>query len=254
MGDPAFREPREPDLSPDVVLSELHNRARDRQSDIMDCLGQKARRNPNAALELVILAAARYRRLGPLYDDAPRRSVLHDRLMVLRSAVRTASELLSSGDTWLFAALSVGGLSEKEARGLNSGSVSKIQTTLGDLRHAAEAALKTLQLSGAAGGQKPMRGPKQLLALDCAVIFEKYRPGEIEKPKGRGPGFRPFVQIVGEVATGDEWPSVRTAIRDARAAVRAGRAIPPTSISPTDAFDPLCYFRNQLKGLASQGC
>jgi hypothetical protein len=203
-------------------------------------------------LEQVILAAARYRWLVPIYQSAPTRKVLHDRLTALRGAAAMVNELLNSLDTWLFAALSVGGLSDKEVRALNAGSTSEFAITLGSILQATEATLKMLQISGPAGGQKTMRGPKQLLALDCAAIFEKYRRSEIEKPIGRGPGYRPFVQIVGEVATGDQWPSVRTSIRDARAALRDGRATQPARISPADAFDPLSNFRDQLLALASQ--
>jgi hypothetical protein len=250
LADPASQGPRRPDLVSDELWSELRSRAHERRTEIFECLGPQARRDPDAALEQVILVARRYRWFAALFDSAPSRKILRDRLIALQGAVRTASDLLNSRDTWLFAALSCGGLSENEARALDRGSESNLQIGVASLGQAAEAALKMVQLSGPASGQKPMLGPKQLLALDCGAIFEKYRPGEVKKPKGRGPGYPPFVEIVGEIATGGEWSGARTPIRDARAALRDGRAVQPTSISPANAFDWLSCFRDQLKALS----
>jgi hypothetical protein len=233
------------------MLSKLEGRARQLQSEIVGCLRQEAARDPDSAVDYVVLAAARYRRFAELYEEAPKRSTLHHRLSGLVGALKTTRELLDSDDTWLLAALSLGGWSEVEVRALERGSSSRVQAMLCELEKATEAALATLPLSGPAGGQKVVaEGPKQALVLDCAAIFEKYRPGEIAKPKGRGAVFRDFVRIVNTVATGDRDARLRRAIREARAAVQNGRAVQPEAAALLRAFDPLDEFRQHLKVLA----
>src|SRR5262249_24379827 len=148
LADPASHGPHRPDLVSDALWLELRSRAHERRTEIFECLRQKVRRPPDAALEQVTLAAGRYRWFARLYGGAPTRRVLHDRLSALGQAVSTASALLNSRDTWLMAALSLGGLRDKEARALSSGSASKLEMALGDLGQAVETALETLQLTG----------------------------------------------------------------------------------------------------------
>jgi hypothetical protein len=240
---------RRQDFLPEALVSELRARAGERRSEILECLGQEARSDPDEAIGYVILAAARYRRFAQLYEEAPTRTALRHRLIAVLNALRTARELLDSEDTCLLAALSLGGWSEAEVRALQRGCASKVQETLHGLEKATHAALAALPLSGRAGGQKVMEGPKQRLVLDCAAIFEKYRPGEIREPKRRGAGFRDFVRIVHTVATGDPRERLRRAIREAREAVQDGRAIQPETSALAKAFDPLDEFRQQLTRL-----
>jgi hypothetical protein len=83
-----------PDLLSDAFLSELGERARNRQSDIMECLGGKARSKSDGAFIDVVVAAAKYRQFAALYESAPTRSFLRSRLMNLRRAVATARKIL----------------------------------------------------------------------------------------------------------------------------------------------------------------
>jgi hypothetical protein len=248
----------EPAVSPGEPCPELRSWAHERRSKILECLGREAHHDPDAAMEYVILVAARYRRFVFQYRDAPTRSALRAHLCALRDAVRTASGLLNSEDSWLLAALSLGGLLETEARALDRGSGSKIKAALRHLENATEAALKMLPLSGAAGGQKPMLSSAQTLVLDCAAIFEKYRPSEIERPRHRGAGFPIFVNTVYEIATGQVYEvatarqvALRRAIRNARAAVRERRVTQPAIGSATDESDLLSDLWGHLKTLVT---
>jgi hypothetical protein len=195
---------RRPDLLLDALLSELRERADERRSELMECLGQGARRDPGRALVDVILAAARYRQFAQLYQDTPTRRYLRSRLTKLRDAVKTASKILGSGDSFLLAALSLGGLAEEEARLLDLGFDSKVQAVLRKLEGAADEALSARWLTGPASGQKAWaEGPKTALVVRCARIFERYRPGEITRTVSKSRGFPAFVRIVYEIATGE---------------------------------------------------
>ena len=222
------RGPLRPALFSDAILSELRTRARPRQSEIMECLGQKARSDPDRVFLAVLVAAAEYRQFAALYESAPTRSFLRSRLTKLRDAVRTASKILSSGDRHLLAALSLGGLPEEEARSLDFGSGSKLQAILSALDSVAAEALALPGLTGPASAQKAWaEGPKTALAIHCARIFEEYRPGKVTRTESKSGGFPAFVRIVYEIATGETDVTLDRPIRDGIAAIRDNRDIKP---------------------------
>jgi hypothetical protein len=245
----ANRAPRRPDLLPDALLKELCERADERRSELMECLGQGARSDPGRALVDVIVAAARYREFAQLYQDAPTRSFLRSRLTKLRDAVKTAGGILFSGDSFLLAALSLSGLAEEEARVLDLGFGSKVQAMLSELEAAADAALALPGLTGPASGRKAWaEGPKTALVVRCARVFARYRPGEITRTESSSRGFPAFVRIVYEIATGED-ATLDRAIRDAIAAIRDDRDIKPASNPLRDALDPLEERRRHLRKL-----
>ena len=247
---PANRGPRRPHTSFDAALPELGKRARNRRSDIIECLGRKAISNPGDAFIAVIEAAWDYQRFAALYKSAPTRSFLRTRLTKLRDAVRTAGKLLGSGDGFLFAALSLGGLPEEEARILEFGSGSKLQAMLSELEGAANEALALPWLTGPASAQKAWaEGPKTALAIDCARIFERYQPGKVTRTVSKSGGFPAFVRIVYEVATGEVDATLERPIRDAIATIRDDRDIKPGSNPIREGFDPLEEFRRHLRKL-----
>jgi hypothetical protein len=216
----------------------------------MECLGQKARSDPDRAFVDVVIAAAKYQEFAALYENAPTRSFLRSRLTNLRKAVETARKILGSGDGYLLAALSLCGLPKEEARRLDSGSGSKLQAMLGLVERAADEALALPWLSGPAGGQRAWaEGPKRALVIRCARIFEEYRPGEVTRTERKSPGFSAFVRIVYELATGEAEATLDRAIRDALAAIRDDRDVKPASNPLRDAFDPLEQFRRHLRKL-----
>jgi hypothetical protein len=246
----ANRGPCKPDFLPDALLSELRERADERRSELIECLGQGVRSDPGCALVDVILAAARYHQFVQLYRDAPTRSFLRSRLTKLRDAVRTAGKILDSGDSFLLAALSLGGLTKDEPRALDLGFGSKVQAVFRELEGAADEALALTGLTGPASGQKSWaEGPKTALAIRCARIFEKYRPGEVTRTESKSGGFPAFVRIVYKVATGEMDATLDRAIRDAIAAIRDDRDIKPSSNPFRDAFDPLEELRRHLRKL-----
>ena len=247
---PANRGSHRPDISYDTLLPELRKRARNRESDITECLGQEARGNPDHAFIAVLEAAWSYRRFAALYESAPTRSFLRTRLTKLRDAVRTAGKVLGSGDGFLLAALSLGGLPEEEARNLRFGSGSKLQAMLSELEGAANEALALPWLTGPASAQKAWaEGPKTALAIDCARIFERYQPGKVTRTVSKSGGFPAFVRIVYEVATGEVDATLERPIRDAIATIRDDRDIKPGSNPIREGFDPLEEFRRHLRKL-----
>ena len=242
------RRPLQPDLLSDELLSELGRRARPRQSEIMACLGQKARSNSENAFVAVVVAAAKYRQFAALYESAPTRSFLRSRLTTLRKAVSTARKILGCGDGHLLAALSLGGLPEEEARSLDFGSGSKLQAMLSELESAADEALALPGLTGPASAQKAWaEGPKTALAIRCARIFEEYRPGKVTRTESKSGGFPAFVRIVYEIATGETDATLDRPIRDAIAAIRDNRDIKPAT-NPLRG-DQLEEFRRHLRKL-----
>jgi hypothetical protein len=241
---------RQPDLLPDALLRELRERVAERRSELMECLGQEAWSDPGDTPIDVILAAASFRRFAQLYKGAPTRSLLRSRLTKLRDAVRRAGKILGSGDGFLLAALSLGGLTEEEARTLDFGSGSKLQAMLSELEAAADEALALPCLTGPASAQRAWaEGPKTALAIRCARIFEKYRPGKVTRSESKSGGFPAFVRIVYEIATGEMDATLDRAIRDAIAAIRDDRDIKPTSNPLRDAFDPIEELRRHLRKL-----
>jgi hypothetical protein len=239
---------RRSDLSSsDALPSKIRERASDRTEQILDCLGQEARLDQDRVIEQVVLAALRYHDFLKLYENAPRRSVLHRQLRTLQESLKMARELLDNGGTALFASLLLGRLSESEVRALDSGSGSELQAQLREAQDATDAALARVRLTGAASGHKALAlGPKQALVLYCAAIFERYRPGEIREPKHRGGEFPVFVRVVYQIATGDLQARLRRAIREARAAVANGRVRQPTDAALAEPFDPLGEFQEHL--------
>lgn len=223
----ANRRPLQPDY--DYLVSELRWRARPRQSEIMECLGQKARGDPRMAFYEVVSAAVKYRQFAALYKGAPTRNLLRSRVTKLRDAVTRATEILGSGDSFLLALLSLGGFAQEEARLLHFGSGSKVQAVLRELERGANNALAAPWLSGPASSQRAWaEGPKTALVIHCARIFEEYRPGEFTRTERKSPGFSAFVRIVYEVATGEADATLDRAIRDALAAIRNDRDVKPS--------------------------
>jgi hypothetical protein len=164
--------------------------------------------------------------------------------------VGTARKILGSGDGYLLAALSIGGLPEEEARSLDFGSGSKLQAMLSELESATDEALALPWLTGPASAQRAWaEGPKTALAIHCARIFEKYRPGKVTRTESKSGGFPAFVRIVYEVATGETDATLDRPIRDAIAVIRGNRDVKPASNPIRDAFDPLEEFRRNLRKL-----
>jgi hypothetical protein len=182
---------RRPDLLPDALLSELRERANERRSKLMECLGQGARSDPGRALVDVILAAARYRQFAQLYQDAPTRRYLRSRLTKLRDAVKTASKILGSGDSFLLAALSLGGLAEEEARFLDFGFGSKVQAVLRELEGAVDEVLAAPWLAGPASGQKyGPKGRRRRSSSAARASSKGTAPAKSQGPRASLPGFR----------------------------------------------------------------
>ena len=105
-------------------------------------------------------------------------------------------------------------------------------------------------LTGPASAHKPWaEGSKTALAIRCARIFEKYRPGKVTRTESKHAGFPAFVRIVYEVATGETDATLGRTIRDALAAIRDDRDIKPASNPIKDGVDPLEELRRHLRKL-----
>jgi hypothetical protein len=214
--------------------------------EIIECLGQKARSDPNDAFVAVIIAAATYRQFAESYKRAGTRKFLRLRLEKLRDAVAAASKILRSGDPFFFAALSLGGMAQEKAGVLP---FSEALVELWKLEHAANSVLVAPWLTGPALGQNLWaEGPKTALVIDCARIFERYRPGEVTRTERKSPGFSAFVRIVYEVATGEAHATLDRAIRDALALIRDDSNVKASS-NPLVPFDPLELLRRHLRKL-----
>jgi len=162
--------------------------------------------------------------------------------------VGTARKILGSGDGSLLAALSLSGLPEEEARRLDFGFGSKLEAMLSLVESAADEALALPWLSGPASSQKAWaEGPKTALAIHCARIFERYRPGKVTRTESKSGGFPAFVRLVYEVATGEIGATLDRPIRDAIAAIRDDRDVKPPE-NPLIG-DQLEEFRRHLRKL-----
>ncbi len=188
---------------PDSICQQIHKRAKELLPLAIEILGPAAQLDLADAEESILLAAEHYHGHLRAYETSPDRSDVRKALTEIQDHARWFASRLAGLDHFTIAALAEAGLSRSEVEAMEKFGETVMLRDLRRLESIARRGEVSIPSPSFADGKKLWQvAPRWEFVVDCLVIFEQYRPGEVSgNPAG---DFHDFASLVFEMGTGKE--------------------------------------------------